>query len=111
MIEQAWRERQAGYALGIDFWMDSSLLSGRIEAMATISITDIQQNFASYFSRVQAGEVLVITDKGQPVAEIKPVATAPAGQRPFGLAAGEFCVPDNFSDPLPGDLLRDFESL
>jgi len=77
--------------------------------MTTISIIDIQQDFAGYLNRVQAGEVLVITDKGQPVAEIKPVAAAPLGQRPFGLAAGEFCVPDDFSDPLPSDLLQDFE--
>ena len=29
--------------------------------------------------------------------------------RPIGLAEGEFVVPDNFDDPLPEDILRDFE--
>ena len=29
--------------------------------------------------------------------------------RPFGLAAGEFVVPDDFDDPLPDDLLDAFE--
>jgi hypothetical protein len=29
--------------------------------------------------------------------------------RPFGLAAGEFVVPDDFDEPLPEDVLRDFE--
>jgi hypothetical protein len=29
--------------------------------------------------------------------------------RPFGLAAGTFVVPDDFDDPLPEDVLRDFE--
>ncbi len=77
--------------------------------MTTISITDIQQDFPGYLLRVQSGEVLVITDQGQPIAEIKPVATAPAGQRPFGLAAGDFCVPDDFNAPLPNDVLKDFE--
>jgi len=77
--------------------------------MTTVSITDIQHDFAGYLNRVQAGEVLVITDNGQPVAEIKPVAPAPTGQRPFGLAADEFRVPDGFDDPLPSDILQDFE--
>jgi len=28
---------------------------------------------------------------------------------PFGLAAGEFTVPDDFDAPLPDDMLRNFE--
>jgi len=29
--------------------------------------------------------------------------------RPFGLAAGQFVVPDDFNDPLPEEIIRDFE--
>jgi hypothetical protein len=29
--------------------------------------------------------------------------------RPYGLAKGDFVVPDDFDDPLPEDILRDFE--
>jgi len=29
--------------------------------------------------------------------------------RPVGLCAGEFVVPDDFDDPLPENLLREFE--
>ncbi|GAA6623498.1 DUF2281 domain-containing protein [Scytonema sp. NUACC26] len=29
--------------------------------------------------------------------------------RPFGLCTGEFTVPDNFNDPLPEEILSDFE--
>ena len=29
--------------------------------------------------------------------------------RPFGLCAGEFTVPDNFDDPLPGHILQEFK--
>ncbi len=74
----------------------------------TISITEIQGNFASYVSRVQAGETFVVTNNGRPVAEIKPVESRMASQRPHGLAAGEFTVPDDFEDPLPEDILQDF---
>lgn len=30
--------------------------------------------------------------------------------RPFGLAAGEFVVPDEFDDPLPAEILALFEA-
>ncbi|MFN5398524.1 MAG: DUF2281 domain-containing protein [Pseudanabaena sp.] len=29
--------------------------------------------------------------------------------RPYGLCTGEFTVPENFDDPLPDDVLQDFE--
>ncbi|MBW4640598.1 MAG: DUF2281 domain-containing protein [Gloeocapsa sp. UFS-A4-WI-NPMV-4B04] len=29
--------------------------------------------------------------------------------RPFALCVGEFIVPSDFNDPLPEDMLRDFE--
>lgn len=32
------------------------------------------------------------------------------GVRPSGLAKGDFVVPDDFDDPLPVDILEDFES-
>jgi len=30
-------------------------------------------------------------------------------QRPYALCAGDFIVPDEFADPLPEDVLQDFE--
>jgi len=53
--------------------------------MTTISISEIQQDFAGYLSRVQAGEVLVITSDGQPVAEIKPASLGYGEQRRIEL--------------------------
>jgi prevent-host-death family protein len=79
--------------------------------MIAISLSEFQRDFPAYLRRVQAGESLLITDHDQPVAELKPVEPAPNGQRPIGLCAGEFRVPDNFDDPLPDDMLREFGSL
>jgi prevent-host-death family protein len=76
--------------------------------MVAISVSEIQRDLAGYLRRVQAGESLLITDHDQPIAEVKPVAPAPNGQRPVGLCAGEFQVSVDFDDPLPGDVLRDF---
>jgi hypothetical protein len=30
-------------------------------------------------------------------------------RRPYGLAKGEFTVPEDFNSPLPSEVLRDFE--
>lgn len=81
--------------------------------MNTISVDEIQGDLTGCLQRVQAGETLLIMQFGQPVAEIKPVLPADAGAahslRPIGLAEGEFVVPDDFDDPLPEDILTDFE--
>jgi len=34
----------------------------------------------------------------------------PTGRRPYGLAAGQFVVPDDFNEPLPDDILSAFET-
>ena len=80
--------------------------------MTTISVEEIERDLARCLARVKAGETLVVVEAEKPVAELRPVATSePEGQapRPFGLAAGEFTVPDDFDDPLPEAILRQFE--
>jgi antitoxin (DNA-binding transcriptional repressor) of toxin-antitoxin stability system len=80
--------------------------------MTTVNISDIEQNLAGYLRRVQLGETLLVVDADQPLAEIKPVPNdAPPKRkpRPFGARRGDFVVPDNFDDPLPEEILQDFE--
>jgi antitoxin (DNA-binding transcriptional repressor) of toxin-antitoxin stability system len=77
--------------------------------MSTVSVQDFQQNPSALLDRVEAGEHLVVLRGDQPVAELRPVAAAHCGPRPFGLAAGAFTVPDDFDAPLPADVLREFE--
>jgi antitoxin (DNA-binding transcriptional repressor) of toxin-antitoxin stability system len=77
--------------------------------MTFIAVEELSQNFPAYLQRVETGETLVLTQMGKPFAEIKPLAVVPNGLRPFGLAAGEFRVPDDFDDPLPEEELHDFE--
>ena len=79
--------------------------------MVAIPLSEIQRDFPAYLRRVEAGESLLITDHNRPVAELKPVETAPNGRRPFGLCAGEFRVPNDFDDPLPDDILSEFGGL
>lgn len=80
--------------------------------MTTVNISDMERDLASYLRRVQAGETLLVVEADQPLAEIKPALSQIAPKRkprPFGARKGDFVVPDNFDDPLPDDILRDFE--
>jgi antitoxin (DNA-binding transcriptional repressor) of toxin-antitoxin stability system len=73
-----------------------------------VTVEDVKRDPEGVLHRVLDGETLVVTADDQPVAEIRPVERI-RRPRPFGLAAGTFVVPDDFDDPLPEDVLRDFE--
>ncbi|HYI12226.1 MAG TPA: type II toxin-antitoxin system Phd/YefM family antitoxin [Thermoanaerobaculia bacterium] len=73
-----------------------------------VSVEEVKRDPDAVLHRVLEGETLVVIQHDRPIAEIRPIEriTRP---RPFGLAAGTFVVPDDFDDPLPEDILRDFE--
>jgi antitoxin (DNA-binding transcriptional repressor) of toxin-antitoxin stability system len=73
-----------------------------------VSVEDVKRDPSDVLHRVIQGETLVVTEDDRPVAEIRPIRSV-RKPRPFGLAAGSFVVPDDFDDPLPEDVLRDFE--
>lgn len=73
-----------------------------------VSVEEVKRDPEGVLHRVLQGETLVVTLRDRPVAEIRPIETVKR-PRPFGLAAGSFVVPDDFDDPLPEDVLRDFE--
>jgi antitoxin (DNA-binding transcriptional repressor) of toxin-antitoxin stability system len=77
--------------------------------MTVISASEIERDPAGCLRRVEGGETLVVMRENRAVAEIKPVASQPQGPRPFGLAAGEFVIPDDFDAPLPDEVLDLFE--
>ena len=80
--------------------------------MTTVNLSDMEQDLAGYLRRVQAGETLLVVEGIQTLAEITPArhqAMPKRQPRPFGLRKGDFIVPDNFDDPLPEDILQDFE--
>ena len=77
--------------------------------METVTVEEMQRDLRAYLQRVEAGETLVIVEADRQLAEIKPLPQPLSGPRPFGLAAGEFTVADDFDDPLPDDILRLFE--
>jgi prevent-host-death family protein len=89
--------------------------------MSTIPVEEIERDISGYLSQVEAGEKIVVTRAGKPIAEITPVipaakgnpdvekAPAETGLRPIGLAEGLFVEAPDFDEPLPEELLRLFE--
>ena len=73
-----------------------------------VTVEEIERSPHEYLHRVLEGETLIVFREKRPVAEIRPIAASTA-QRPIGLAKGDFVVPDDFDDPLPDDLLDQFE--
>lgn len=78
--------------------------------MTTISLSELEQDPLGYFRRVGEGEAFVVVENDRPLAEIVPTSTPPHQQRPAGLCEGEFVTPENFDDPLPGEVQEEFES-
>jgi prevent-host-death family protein len=77
--------------------------------MSTVTLEDLERDPAALLDRVEAGEHLVVSRDGRPVAELRPVQAPRESLRPYGLAAGQFVVPEDFDAPLPDDIVRGFE--
>ena len=76
--------------------------------MIEVNVHEAKTQLSKLIRRVAAGEAVVIARAGKPVAKLVPIEPAP--KRVFGLDRGHFVVPDDFDDPLPGDVLAEFET-
>lgn len=74
----------------------------------TVNIHEAKTNLSRLLVRVSAGEEIIITRAGTPVARLVAVAPKPE-QRKMGRAAGKIYIAPDFDDPLPDDLLAEFE--
>ena len=82
--------------------------------METISIHDAKNHLSELVEKAEAGETIVLTRDGAPVAEIKAAARKKGGLRLEALADFKKAhgidsffgpVPADFDDPLPEDIL------
>ena len=78
-------------------------------SISQISVEEIQRDLRAFLRKLETGESLVILKSNKPIAEVTPMKYHPSKLRPYGLCEGEFTVPENFNDPLPGDLINEFE--
>jgi prevent-host-death family protein len=73
-----------------------------------INVHEAKTHFSKLLRRVAAGEEIIISKAGEPVAKIVPIAGR--ARRRFGIDRGVFEVPDDFDAPLPETVLDTFES-
>jgi prevent-host-death family protein len=76
--------------------------------MTEVNIHEAKTHFSRLLSRVAAGEEIIISRAGKPIARLIALRK-PKGKRPLGMDNGSFIVPGDFDAPLPGDVLAAFE--
>lgn len=73
-----------------------------------VNIHEAKTNLSKLLARVAAGEEVIITNAGVPVARL--VAIPPkSGQRKPGRLAGKAYIAPDFNAPLPDEVLAEFE--
>lgn len=76
--------------------------------MNTVNIHEAKTHLSAILKRVESGEEILIAKSGHPIARISPLSPV-SGKRQPGSAKGKLVVSKTFMDPLPGDLLKEFE--
>ena len=71
--------------------------------MFSVSVTTAKKNFSRLLRRVAAGEEIVITNRGIPVARLVRVSL-----RPLGLDKNRVRIGKDFDAPLPPDIMDGF---
>ena len=72
-----------------------------------VGVHEAKTHLSKLLARVAAGEVVVISRAGLPVARLVPVA-APARKRALGRYKGKVRISEDFDAPLPEEVLRHF---
>ncbi len=74
----------------------------------TVNIHEAKTNLSRLLARVSAGEEIIITRAGTPVARLVAINPKPR-QRKLGSAAGKIHIAPDFDAPLPEEVLAEFE--
>ena len=77
--------------------------------MIIVSLQQAQHDLLALLRRVEQGESFEIVSGEHALAELRPAKRAATEPRPFGLCAGQFSVPTEFDQPLPEEIVSDFE--
>ncbi len=77
--------------------------------MTTVGVHEAKTHLSRLLRRVAAGEEVLITSGGEPVARLVPVVARPA-RRQLGFDRGLVQVAHDFDAPLPGEELEGWEA-
>ena len=77
--------------------------------MFRINIHDMKTNLSKHLDDLAPGERLLICRRNVAIAEVRRLPVPGQSSRQLGLARGKFAVPASFFEPLPDDVIADFE--
>lgn len=77
--------------------------------MTTVTVHQAKTHLSRLLQRVAAGEEVLITRGGTPVARLTP-AVSRAKRRRLGLDRGKVVIADDFDAPLPEEIVASFEA-
>lgn len=77
--------------------------------MISVNVHEAKTHLSRLLERVAAGEEILISKAGKPMAKLTPLSKPQINRVP-GLDKGVIKIPDDFDAPLPDDLLQSFES-
>ena len=75
--------------------------------MTEVNVHEAKTHLSRLLARVEAGEEVLISRAGQPIARLVP-ARRSRGRRRAGRFAGKGRIGDDFNAPLPPELLAGF---
>lgn len=76
--------------------------------MSVINIHAAKTQLSKLLDAAAAGEEVIIAKAGKPVAKLVPIDRALEPRR-LGILDGKIHVPDDFDDPLPDEIIAEFE--
>jgi prevent-host-death family protein len=76
--------------------------------MLVVNIHEAKTHLSRLLERARLGEEIVIAKAGHPIARLTPIEQPLAPRKP-GSAKGRFVMASDFDDPLPEDVLAEFE--
>ena len=76
--------------------------------MRKVTVQEAKTQFSCLLAQATSGEDVTIMRSGRRLVRLVPVEAA-ATRRVLGTAKGDFVVPDDFDDPLPEEVLAEFE--
>ncbi|MGD2014594.1 MAG: type II toxin-antitoxin system Phd/YefM family antitoxin [Desulfobacterales bacterium] len=80
-----------------------------MKTMISVNIHEAKTHLSRLLERVVAGEEIIISKAGKPMAKLTPISK-PQMDRVPGLDKGVIQIPDDFDAPLPEDIIELFES-
>ena len=77
--------------------------------MTAVNIHEAKTHLSRLLADVERGREVIITRSGKPVAKLVPVGSD-RPRRTAGALRGQIWIASDFDDPLPDDVLDEFES-